>query len=148
MGGIRPPTCWLLFLFQLPKQRKQATGTVLLFGCCKTQGLRTVTGILQASFTSWLLTIRLGSLICDTRSHPTHAARTEQSKSDNFGVQQPCLHYSTVFLCITLIMVLVALWGTVWTLQILPSGLVSLRLSLSELIQENNVSNSGLSHIY
>lgn len=66
------------FLFQLPKQRKPATGTVLLFGCCKTQGLRTVTGILQASFTSWLLTILLGLLIRDTRSHPTDTARTEQ----------------------------------------------------------------------
>lgn len=52
-----------------------------------------MTGILQTSFTSWLLTILLRSLSCDTRSHPTDAARTEQSKSDHFGVQQPRLHY-------------------------------------------------------
>lgn len=152
MGGIRPRVRgarWLIVLFQLPKQRKQATGTVSLFGCCKTQGLRTVTGILQASFTGWLLIFLLGSLICDTSSHPTDAARTEQSKSDNLVFSSHVsIITSTVFLCITLITALVALWGTEWRHQILPSGLVSLRVSPSELIHKNNVSNSGLSHIY
>lgn len=54
-----------------------------------------MTGILQTSFTSWLLTILLGSLSCDTRSHPTDAARTEQSKSDHFGVQQPRYYFNS-----------------------------------------------------
>lgn len=133
------------FCFQLPKQRKQATGTVLLFGCCKTQGLRTVTGILQASFTSWLLTILLGSLICDTRSHLTDAARTEQSKSDN------SVFSSHVSIITSSYLVYRPHNGSSYSLgdsMDASSGLVSLRVSLSDQIHENNVSNSGLSHIY